>query len=71
MPDFNEFHINQSLLDEVNRLKNNQTKQFILPIKIPSRVRTIPPDERLNIVDWYAYLRERKIKMKKDLEVIK
>lgn len=60
MPNMNVFKINEVHLEEIRRLKNLETKQYVLPHKTPSRVRTIPPQEHLTVEEWFNYLKSRK-----------
>lgn len=65
MPNFNEFNINEPLLDEVRRVKANEVNGYSLPIKKPSRVTTVQPDENLDILEWFEHIKN--VQRKKDL----
>jgi len=55
MPNLGEFRINENILAEVLRVKENEGYKHLTP-KIPNRVKTTQPIEVLTQSEWFEHL---------------
>ncbi len=60
MPNLGEFRINENILAEVLRVKENEGYKHLTP-KRPNRVNTIEPIEQLTMDEWFDHLRNTKV----------
>jgi hypothetical protein len=60
MPNLGEFRINENILAEVLRVKENEGYKH-LPPKIPNKVVTTYPTEVLTQTEWFDHLHNTKV----------